>query len=62
MSQLVSKVLSTSTMKIALIGTFATVIALGVCGTIIEVNAPQPSHTVQVNWIIIKGGWYPLFL
>jgi hypothetical protein len=49
MSQLVSKVLSTSTMKIALIGTFTTVIALGVCGTIVEVNSPQPSHTVQVN-------------
>ena len=49
MSQLVSKVLSTSTVKIALIGTFTTVIALGICGTIIEVNAPQPSHTVQVN-------------
>ena len=31
MSQLVSKVLSTSTVKIALIGTFTTVIALGVC-------------------------------
>ena len=49
MSQLISKVLSISTVKIALIGTFTTVIALGICGTIIEVNAPQPSHTVQVN-------------
>jgi hypothetical protein len=49
MSQLVSKVLSTSTVKIALIGTFTTVIALGICGTIIEVNSPQPSRTVQVN-------------
>lgn len=49
MSQLVSKVLSISTVKIALIGTFTTVIALGVCGTIVEVNAPQPNRTVQVN-------------
>lgn len=37
-----TKVFSSDTFKIALVGSFATVISLVVCGTIIEVNQPTP--------------------
>lgn len=39
---IMTKVFSSDTFKIALVGSFVTVIALAVCGTVIEINQPTP--------------------
>jgi hypothetical protein len=37
-----TKLFSTETFKIALIGSFVTIIALAICGTVIQINESKP--------------------